>query len=54
MHNASAVHATQLFIDGKTGRDGLDLVNSRDILVEDSRIEGSYGVGRRALLQDAG
>jgi polygalacturonase len=41
MHNASAVHATQLFIDGKTGRDGLDLVNSRDILVEDSRIEGS-------------
>ena len=41
MHNASSVHVSNLFIDGKTGRDGLDLVNSRDILIESSRIEGS-------------
>ena len=41
MHNASSVHVSNLFIDGKTGPDGLDLVNSRDILIESSRIEGS-------------
>jgi len=28
-------------VDGSTGRDGLDLVNTRDVLIEDSRIEGS-------------
>eukprot|EP01052_Picozoa_sp_SAG31_P045731 SAG31_NODE_8473_length_1445_cov_0.657504_1_plen_255_part_10 len=41
MHNASAVHIANLFIDGSTGRDGIDLVNSRDVMIEDSRIEGS-------------
>lgn len=41
MHNASAVHIAKLFIDGSKGRDGIDFVNSRDILIEDSRIEGS-------------
>ena len=29
------------FIDGKTGCDGFDLVNCRNVLIEDSRIEGS-------------
>ena len=26
---------------GKNGRDGLDLVNSRNVVIEDSRIEGA-------------
>jgi polygalacturonase len=39
--NCSEVHAYDLFIDGKTGRDGFDLVNCRNVLIEDSRIEGS-------------
>eukprot|EP00746_Dinoflagellata_sp_MGD_P158670 gnl/MRDRNA2_/MRDRNA2_86521_c1_seq3.p1 gnl/MRDRNA2_/MRDRNA2_86521_c1~~gnl/MRDRNA2_/MRDRNA2_86521_c1_seq3.p1 ORF type:complete len:496 (+),score=56.55 gnl/MRDRNA2_/MRDRNA2_86521_c1_seq3:75-1562(+) len=41
MHNASDVHVAGLFIDAKTGRDGLDLVNVQRVLIEDSRIEGS-------------
>ena len=41
MHNASNVYIHELFIDGSKGRDGLDLVNSREILIENSRIEGS-------------
>ena len=41
MHNASNVYIHELFIDGSKGRDGLDLVNSRKILIENSRIEGS-------------
>ena len=41
LHNASAVHVQNLFVDGSKGRDGIDFVNCRDVLVEGSRIEGS-------------
>ena len=41
MHNATGVIVAGAHIDGGTGRDGLDLVNCRRVLVEDSRIEGS-------------
>ena len=41
MHNASQVHVSNGFIDGSTGRDGLDLVNCRHVRIDDSRIEGS-------------
>ena len=32
---------SHLFVDGRYGRDGMDLVNCRRVVVEDSRIEGS-------------
>ena len=41
LHNASSVHVRGLYIDGSKGRDGMDLVNCRDVLIEDSRIDGS-------------
>jgi beta-D-xylosidase 4 len=41
LHNATDVHVSRLFVDGRTGRDGMDLVNCRRVLIEDSRIEGS-------------
>ena len=41
LHNASFVAVSRLFVDGFDGRDGLDMVNCRHVLVEDSRIEGS-------------
>eukprot|EP00936_MAST-01D_sp_MAST-1D-sp1_P002361 g2361.t1 len=41
MHNATNVNVMGVYIDGSTGRDGLDLVNCRRVMVEDSRIEGS-------------
>jgi hypothetical protein len=41
LHNATDVYVSELFIDGKYGRDGMDLVNCRRVLIEDSRIEGS-------------
>ena len=40
-HNITDLHIADLFIDGFTGRDGFDLINVRDVLVENSRIEGS-------------
>lgn len=41
LHNASDVHVSGLFVDGSGGRDGMDLVNCRRVLLEDSLIEGS-------------
>ena len=41
LHNVSQLHVSRLFVDGSTGRDGMDLVNCRHVLIEDSRIEGS-------------
>lgn len=41
LHNATDVTLSRVFIDGRAGRDGLDLVNCRRVLIEDSRIEGS-------------
>ena len=42
LHNATDVHVHGgLHIDGGNGRDGLDCVNCRRVLVEDVRIEGS-------------
>lgn len=41
LHNATDVHVSNFFVDGSKGRDGMDLVNCRRVLVEDSRIEGS-------------
>jgi hypothetical protein len=41
MHNATDVLVTSVFVDGSTGRDGMDLVNCRDVVVEHSRVEGS-------------
>jgi polygalacturonase len=41
LHNATDVYVSKVFVDGKFGRDGLDLVNCRRVLIEDSRIEGS-------------
>ena len=42
MLNASDVSVSGGFhVDGSRGRDGLDLVNCQDVLVEDARIEGS-------------
>ena len=40
-HNASDVSISRVFIDGAMGRDGIDLVNCRRVLIEDSVIEGS-------------
>lgn len=41
LHNASDVSMAGIFIDGSAGRDGIDLVNCRRVLIEDSTIEGS-------------
>ena len=41
MHNATRVHVSRVFVDGAAGRDGMDLVNCRDVVIEDSRVEGS-------------
>ena len=41
LHNATGVLVTSVFVDGSTGRDAMDLVNCRDVVVEHSRIEGS-------------
>ena len=41
LHNSSDVLVSRLFVDGRFGRDGMDLVNCRRVTIEDSRIEGS-------------
>ena len=41
LHNSSDVYVSKLFLDGSTGRDGMDLVNCRRVLIEDSVIQGS-------------
>lgn len=41
LHNATDVRVSNFFVDGSNGRDGMDFVNCRRVLVEDSRIEGS-------------
>ena len=43
MHNATDVRVSQVFVDGSAGRDGMDLVNCRGVVVEDSQIEVSGG-----------
>lgn len=42
MHNATDVVVSDgFFLDGRAGRDGIDFVNCRRVLVENARIEGS-------------
>ena len=42
LHNATDVHVHGgLHVDGSAGRDGLDCVNCRRVLIEDAAIEGS-------------